>query len=107
MKAYVIRHKPTGEYMPQMVYKASGGWTSWSPGPDSFPCMPMPRLFETREGAVRSCRCWAKGVWAAEMEVAGGIDEPEYSYRGTPAPSVKVPERSLSDLEIIELELPL
>ncbi len=107
MKAWVIRHKPTGEYMPQQVKKTSGAWTQWSPGPDSFPYMPMPRLFETREAAVRSCRCWARGIWVAEVVTAGGHDEAEYTYRDTPVPAIAVEGRRLNDLELIEVDLPL
>lgn len=106
MKAWVIKHKPTGEYMPQMVMKSSGAWTSWTPG-GSRAAFPMPRLFETSIGAQRAATAWAKGVWAAEMEVDGGIDEPEYSYRGTPAVSHKVDGRSLDDIDIIFVELRL
>lgn len=105
MKAWVIKHKPTGTYMPQMVFKSSGGWTSWGPG--SRAAYPMPRLFETAIGAQRAADAWARGVWEAPMEVDGGIDEPEYSYRGTPGPVHKVDGRRIEDIEVIGVELPL
>lgn len=105
MKYYAIKHKPTGQCMPQMVFKASGGWSSWTPGALGN-TNPAPRLFCERASAVRAAAAWAAGSWSADMETYSSFDEPEYSYRGTPYPT-KVDGRRFEDLEIVEVEMDL
>ncbi len=57
-KYYVIRHKATGELMPQM--KRDRGYTHWNPDTTILTnCLPVPRLLTSVEQARRVIVQWA------------------------------------------------
>lgn len=55
---WVIRHKATGELMPQM--KRSRGYTNWNPNTNDPPrqALGVPRLFNKLRSANTSARLW-------------------------------------------------
>lgn len=57
---YLIRHKATGQFMPQM--KRGRGYTHWNPGnPEAqeiFGKLNIPRLVETLKKAKAIISCW-------------------------------------------------
>lgn len=58
---FLIRHKVTGKYMPQM--KRGRGYTHWNPGlefpKDVFSATSFPRLLESEKQARRVISDWA------------------------------------------------
>lgn len=89
MKLYLIRHKPTGSYMPRPRYSAS----QVSPVPDPNKA----RIFYTRSQAQQSLDYWLAGVTSYSQDYWGEVD----------LQTVHKPDRIASEYEIIEKELPL
>lgn len=114
MRAYAIRHKPTGKFMPTRMYRtASGGWSHWLPladgqvapdgwyGCDGFD--KSPRLFFSPIGARNALTAWLSGVHATETEDQGNYEMPEM-VRVTKVQAPPVARRR-EDMEIVAYEL--
>lgn len=103
MTLYVIRHKPSGQFMPEAGGKIRfrGGYTHWEPRDyadlpvDSIP----PRLFTREQDAKTALTWWLNGV----ASVSGGHD-----YFGEYDEQWHVdakPERRREDMEIVKMKL--
>lgn len=108
---YVIRHKPTGDYMPCRMFRSrNGGWSFWWPGQPGegwFGCDGFdknPRIFFEKIGAQRAVTAWLQGVHRRVISNS-------FDWEGTPDNSddhiIDAPpfERKREDLEILELTL--
>lgn len=90
MKLYLIRHKPTGFYLP----RTTGSATRRSPDPDPNKA----RIYYSRQQAKQSLIYWLEGVTAYIQDYwSGEID----------LSTVHKPDRIASEYEIIEKELSL
>lgn len=117
MKVWVVKHKPTGEWMPaRMNRQGRGGWSWWIPGtvPDGLAgCSngfdKNPRVFFTRVSAQRAASQWLRGPMATREHFQGsGYFEPPESYTTVDLVEVPgIPPRRPQDLEIVEGELTL
>lgn len=90
---WAIRHKPTGNFIPDSL----GKYTQSEPTPNC-----IPRLFDTRQGAVSSLNRWLEGVWRLSYYRVGGY-ETEWDYDWGPEPPPK--PRIKSEMEVVEVEI--
>lgn len=101
MKYFVIRHKPTGEFMPaRMFLKSNRGYTYWEPtglnGLTADPARKTPRLFQTEHAAKVALTVWLKGIAVIDYNDDG---DPRHSIEAPPMPRIK------SDMEIVAISL--
>lgn len=100
MKFWVIRHKPTGTFMPARVNATHYDF-------DRLAGVHEPRLFKTERAAKNCATCWAQGSWAQEeVTESDGWEHPSYTYLSAPVPQT-VPGRQREDLEVVPVELEL
>lgn len=93
---WVIKHKPTGWYMPELK-KGMGGYTGHTPV-DITSGEGTPRLFTTPRGAKNALTLWLKGrtTVTVSQTTCGLFDESlEEDFKTTP-----VPGRVASDMGI-------
>jgi len=100
MKYFVIRHKPTGEFMPaRMFLKSNRGYTYWEPtglnGLTADPARKTPRLFQTDHAAKTALTVWLKGIIVPNHSE----DLPNLRTEKPPMPRIK------SDMEIVPVSL--
>lgn len=95
---YVIRHKSTGQLMPEVKRR---GYTHWNPNTNSMPntSIGIPRLLHSRRQAHRCIVQWAslpnaKTVYSMSDEYSEELDI-----------DIKLDGRKKDDLEIIEARL--
>jgi hypothetical protein len=95
---YVIRHKATGELMPEVKRK---GYSHWNPSTGSYPTYALgtPRLLDTRRKAAGCINQWACNPNARASYKQGYFGEEDYEI------DIKPDGRSKDDLEIVEVEL--
>lgn len=101
---YMIRHKATGEFMPEL--KRTRGYSWWNPtevitevGPLKGKLLGVPRLIATRRRASRCISLWnayPNGRYKLQTSYQGEVDD---FVDTTPD------GRSKDDLEIIEVEI--
>ena len=102
MTCWAIIHKPTGMYMPQ----CGRGGTRIEVAA-FVPLENIPRLFQSRAGAVQALRCWLMGPWESIKD----WDYDEWSGRsfsyvsGGKPPKERPANRVASDMEVVALEL--
>jgi hypothetical protein len=66
VELFAIRHKATGKFMPQRLFKKNGaGFTYWEPH-DNTPngyggVTTVPRLFNNRQGVRQAINAWERG----------------------------------------------
>lgn len=90
---WAIRHKPTGSFMPDSL----GKYTQSEPMPNC-----IPRLFDTRRGAVSSLSRWLEGIWRLSYYLSGEYDsEWDYDWGPEPPPTPRVK----SEMEVVEVEI--
>ena len=78
MRAFAIRHIPTGKFMPCRMYSTSrGGWSYWDPAHDADVYDRNPRLFFTKQGAANALTMWLQGEWKRSSGV-------HYDFEGSP-----------------------
>lgn len=97
---YVIRHKATGELMPQA--KRNRGYSHWNPGNTEHKfdqTLGVPRLIDTRRKAAKCIVEWAN--------LPNGRHSSYQSYDGEWDETVdsKPDGRKREDLEIVEIDL--
>lgn len=90
---WAIRHKPSGNFIPD----SQGKYTQSEPMPNS-----IPRLFDTRQGAVSSLNRWLEGIWRLSYYRCGEYDT-EWDYDWGPEPPPK--PRIKSEMEVVEVEI--
>lgn len=96
MKAFAIRHKPSGLFLP-MRFRKSRGFTHDEPSAG------IPRLFPKRVAAAAALRCWLKGEW--EESFTQG-EYGEYEPSG-PEPKIPKPDRKPEEMEVVQLTISL
>lgn len=98
---YLIRHKASGEFMPQA--KKSRGYSHWNPsnvnGHGMQQALPIPRLIDTRRKAAKCIKEWVCNPNAKHTFTV--------SYEGHEDDSldIKPDGRTKNDLEVVEVEL--
>jgi len=100
---YVIRHKETGNYMPQKMFRtATGGYSFWEPtnaggmGGVGFPAI-IPRLFTNKQSAQTAITYWLKGNAEKMRDYDGEFEGLAYNP--------PVISRKREDLEVITVTL--
>ena len=98
---WVIRHKATGELMPQM--KRTRGYTHWNPSGkellDNYThrnIMGIPRLFDRLGSANKAAKLWSSMPNAC-YTWSGEDNDPELKYRED--------GRKLEDIEVVKVDL--
>ena len=107
MKAWAIKHRPTGNWMPARMYRtARAGWSNWDPleeRPGYKPFDPHPRIFFTLQSARNALTAWLAGEWKRETGITDHYFDPE------PFDDLLVSEpanpRRREDMEIVDLEI--
>lgn len=103
---YVIRHKPTGKFMPCRMFRTmNSGWSHWEPTetrPGYKPHDENPRIFFTLQSARNALTMWLAGAWVKGQTQGNYFEPPEET-----GPEPRRPEqpRQREDMEIIPLTL--
>lgn len=111
MNVYVIKHKPSGTYMPSRIGRSGRGWSHWNPGhidPELGPEIyydQNPRIFFTLQSARNALSAWLQGAWERQIGKEGDWETGYYEVDTGPAPTEPLVERHREDMEIIGLEL--
>lgn len=91
---YAIRHKPTSNFLPVISTGYRAGGTHVEPEADK-----VPRLFRRPQDALASVRQWARGKLAVHDHINFyGDHEQQWMW-------TTMPDRKLSDMEIVEVEI--
>lgn len=105
-KRWAIRHKPTGNYFPEVGPRQ--GYTGSEPhnmeGGSAF----CPRLFASEAAAKRALTWWLKGITHVTRSRGGMYEEPEEKWETfMPVADPQFPhiERKREDFEIVSLLL--
>lgn len=93
MTFYVIRHKPTGYFLP--LRSTRRGNTHSKPEKDC-----IPRLFKNKQSASNALHWWLSGVFVYELS-----EDWESSYREWELHCTPKSDRKAEDMEIIEVDL--
>lgn len=98
---YMIRHKATGEFMPEL--KRTRGYTHWNPStsgsPDNKKLTGCPRLFPSFKKARRCIAMW-NSMPNAKMSYSRSYDgEEDYSI------DFKSDGRKKEDLEVVIVDI--
>jgi hypothetical protein len=95
---FVIRHKATGQIMPQA--KRDRGYSHWNPSNQTYEfkkALDVPRLLSTRRQAARCIAMWAANPNARMSFSRSYYGEEDYSIDSKPD------GRSKDDLEVVEI----
>lgn len=101
----MIRHKATGEFMPEL--KRTRGYSHWNPSKvdtreafsDKKKLLGVPRLFSSRKkahGAIVQWNAMPNARWSSQQSYYGDYDE---------AIDFKADGRTKNDLEIVEVNI--
>ena len=97
---WVIRHKPSGEYLPGLPSGLRAGYTHTEPE-----LLSVPRLFGDRGAARRALTWWLKGVTSVDRYQDTNPDSwGEWNEDWKEEP---MPERKLEDMEVVPCLLKL
>lgn len=91
---WIIRHKPTGGWLPELTKPKRGGYTHTEPG-----FWNTPRLFTTERGAKNALWWWLRGVITTRMRQTFDGDWIE-DWDDEPKPG-----RKAEDMEIVKVDL--
>lgn len=96
---WVIRHKPTGTFMPSGLPITSFDFTA-----------PLgvyePRLYSSARIAKCSATFWSKGIWTKNVRTESeGWGYRSYTVEDAPSPQIATPSRKRDDLEVLEVIL--
>lgn len=90
---WAIRHRPSGNFMPNSFRRH----TQSEPAPNC-----IPRMFDTRQGAVSALNRWLEGIWHLSYYRCGEYDsEWDYDWGPEPPPTTRVK----SEMEVVEVEI--
>lgn len=95
---FVIKHKPTGQFMPE----SRGGYSWWTPGYSRFQ---TPRLFASERAAKNALTCWLQGHWSNVRGHEGDWESGYVDVDEPPAPVTSVPGRLRDDMEVVQVQL--
>lgn len=105
IKFWLIRHKPTGGYLPEPTGRMGRGGSHVEPVMHTDTAT-EPRLFHTERAAKIALGTWLKGKYVAKRgSYAGGPDFIEEYYEDVEI--VGVPSRKREEMEIISADLVL
>lgn len=99
---FLIRHKQSGEYMPQA--KKNRGYTHWNPSNQTNPftaALPFPRLLASKKMAIRCIAQWVSMPNAKHSFSTSSEGHEDDSL------DTKDDGRTKEDLEIVEVQLVL
>lgn len=109
MKAWALKHKATGQWMPARMSRSSArGWSHWSPGyvHPEFGLAQIhdknPRIFFTLQSARNALTAWAQGAWENTHSAGSYFEPPEDTG---PAPMAPPAPRNRGDLDVVELRI--
>ncbi len=98
---YMVRHKESGDYMPEL--RRGRGYTHWNPSTKSMPQMAkligVPRLLPSRRTAQRVIVQWAAMPNARYSGYTSYDGEDDYDI------SIKDDGRKKEDLEVVEVSI--
>jgi len=100
MTYYMIRHKASGEFMPQA--KRDKGYSHWNPSnPNTkfIAGLSVPRLIDTKKRAARCIIHWAVNPNARRSATTSYYGEQNYII------DTKPDGRTKNDLEIVEIDI--
>lgn len=97
MKFWLIRHKPTGFYLPQPDGRMERGGSHVEPADKNEQ---EPRLFKSRRAATNALGQWLRGKFTR----GSGYDSLNHEYYEDISVT-PVPSRVKADMEIVELEM--
>lgn len=103
MRYYLIRHKASGEFMPEL--RRTRGYSHWNPAKvDTVQnlgskVIGTPRLFPTRKMAHNSINQWNANPNAYNGPKGNGFGYDDYGFNINPD------GRSKDDLEIVEVDI--
>lgn len=96
---YIVKHKPTGEFLPQMQ-----GSTYWQPDRPDYKSDACVRLFKSKRGADNFITAWVKGQAFVARNTSGYrsefFDDAPLGIEYCP-----VPGRSRDQLEIYSVDI--
>lgn len=97
---WIIRHKLTGGYLPELTKPVRGGYTHTEPTTTG-----KPRLFTTERGAKNALWWWLRGVLSVHMTAGDpysdwGGNEPEEDWTNSP-----VATRKAEDMAVVKVDL--
>ena len=98
---FLIRHKATGEFMPEA--KRNKGYTHWNPSileAEFKNRLGVPRLIDTRRSAAKCI-----SVWAASPNASHSFYQDSYAGDYYDIINTKDDGRKPEDLEVVEVEL--
>lgn len=102
MKLWLIRHKPTGWYMPEPLGRMGRGGSHTEPDPISDNA----RIFRSKRAATNALSSWLRGkVHATRGHSSGGPDYMDEYYEDLSIE--KIASRKKDLMEIVEVELVL
>lgn len=105
MTYFVIRHKASGKFMPQLSGKGYTAWTPVHPNKDEeWPQALVPRLFHTKAAATAAASHWYRGIAYSGTEYNEFTGD--YNKSGEVIYSPQS-HRKQGDLEVLEVELKL
>lgn len=106
MEVFAVRHKPTGKWMPNRMFRTSlrGGsyWNPTSTAEIDRPYDTNPRLFFSLQGARNALTMWLQGEWRNTQTQGTYFEPPEDAG---PAPFNPPTPRKREDMEIVTLTL--
>lgn len=89
LTAFILQHLPTGEYLPQRMFRTSNkGASTWQPWDSSAPAPydPFPRMFPSKKSAERCLTQYLRGYPKTVVTGANDWDGPDYKTVYTPSP---------------------
>lgn len=95
---WMIRHKPTGGWLPELAKPLRAGYTGTEPTTKG-----KPRIFTTERGAKDALRWWLRGIVniTVKMSDFGSLDpEPAESWDEIP-----MPNRKAEEMEVVKVDL--
>jgi len=97
---YMIRHKASGEFMPEL---RRTGYTHWNPSTNSIPSTitGCPRLISSRRKAARCIVQWANLPNAREHQYQSGMYGEDWDIEF----KTKDDGRKKDDLEVVEVNI--
>ncbi len=106
IKFWLIRHKPTGGYLPEPAGRMGRGGSHVEPVLHTEDPATTPRIFSSERAAKNALVAWLRGKYVAKRgRYAGGPDSIEEYYEDVEI--VGVPSRKREEMEIISADLVL
>lgn len=103
---WLIRHKPTGGYLPEPIGRMGRGGSHVEPVVHTDDPATTPRIFQSERAAKNALAAWLRGKYVAHRgSYSGGPDFDVDYYEDIEI--VPVPGRKREEMEIISADLVL